>query len=166
MRLAAIMVGLSVSLDLCAPAFGQETPPEEDAPAVVIYGKWPAADACTPENTTAVRLADLLTNAQPYADRCISTVGWISGYALFLDPGDADLPHSVSNPASSGRRAGLYGSEATMERVWALTTPRARVVGKLWDCVDLDGPNVLMVMGYCHYTGGPFIGVVSIDPEK
>jgi hypothetical protein len=42
----------------------------------------------------------------------------------------------------------------------------AHVVGELWDCDDLDGPNVLMVMGYCHYTGGPFIGVVSIDPRK
>jgi hypothetical protein len=159
------LVALLAALIFQAKALAQEPEAQEDN-LVIIYGKWPAEGQCTPENTTAVTCADLLRDTTAYADRCVSTVAWLDGRALFLDRDDTSLLYSNSNAAAATRRVGLYGSESVMQKVFDTNTTRARVVGKIWDCEDLHGENVVMVMGYCHYTGGPFIGVSEFHPLR
>lgn len=88
-------------------------------------------------------------------------LGHWSYRALFTD-GDAALArYSNSNDAVGARRVGLYLSDADLARM-PREVVRARVIGKVADCADLDGDNVVMVFGYCHYTGGPFLNVSSI----
>jgi hypothetical protein len=143
------------------PASAEE---EADKPAIIITGRWPHDGACTDANTTAITFEDLLRQKDAYADKCVSTVAWINGRALFARREDAAAAGSNFTGDLSGSRMGLYGSEETMTKIWSTTSVRARVVGILWDCQDLNGPNVIMVMGYCHYTGGPIISVASFHP--
>jgi hypothetical protein len=163
MRIRMMVMSLLAALAIQCGAFAQE-PEAQDKDAVVIFGRWPSEGACTPENTTAVAFADLLRNKTSYADRCVSTVAWLDFRALFLERDDLNLANSNTTAVAASRRVGLYGPEALMQKVTSTNTTRARVVGKLWDCKDLHGSNVMMVMGYCHYTGGPFIGLSEFHP--
>ena len=137
--------------------------PEEE-PAKVIFGKWPNEGVCTEANTRTITFEDLLRRTEALADQCVSTIAWIDGRALFLSRDDAISSGSNFNDKLSKARVGLYANEKTMGKIWGTATMRVRVVGKLWDCRDLNGPNVMMVMGYCHSTGGPIIGVAEFHP--
>lgn len=161
-QLTACLAALMVH----AAAGAQEAERETGGDLVIMYGMWPAEGDCTPENTTPITFADLLRDKASFADKCVSTVAWLSGRALFLDRDDLNLPYSNSDKTAAARRVGLYGPEHIMGRVFNTDTTRARVVGKLWDCEDLQGSNVVMVMGYCHYTGGPIIGVTGFQPIR
>ena len=148
-----------------ASAVAQQPEADQDN-LVVIYGMWPTDGDCTHANTTAVTLADLLQDKRTYADRCVSTVGWLDGRALLLDRDDTSRPYSNSNATAGSRRIGLYGPQTIMQKLSDAQSARVRVVGKLWDCEKLHGSNVIMVMGYCHYTGGPIIGLSQLHPIR
>lgn len=60
------------------------------------------------------------------------------------------------------RRVGLYMGDENWKHSDAGLPPRTSVVGVIGDCRDLDGANVLMVAGYCHYTDGPILSVSEI----
>lgn len=164
MRIQALAASILATLALNGPATAQTPEPANQERPVVVYGMWPSVGQCTSENTTSVPFADLLRDREVHHDQCISTEAWISGRALFLDRDDIDRPRSNSSDDASGRRIGIYADEEVWGSIQNAESARVRIVGILWDCKDLQGPNVIMVMGYCHYTGGPIIGVSSVSP--
>ena len=58
------------------------------------------------------------------------------------------------------RHVGTYPQTATS--VLHNRVVRAEVTGVVRTCAELHGPNVMMVLGYCHHYSGPFLQVARI----
>lgn len=155
---------LALTLFLGFGAAQADPPPgaEQQPNASFVYGIWPAQSVCTRENAKAVAMRDLLRNLPQYRDQCVSTVAFLKDRALFLTRRETEVRYPSSSAATAGRRIGLYASEQIMSEIWSSNGKRVRIVGLVWDCEMLHGPDVVMVMGYCHYTDGPIIGAASV----
>jgi hypothetical protein len=115
---------------------------------------------CNARNARRVELADLASEPRELLGRCVQVRGYLHGRALFLTRADARLRYSQSTDSLDGRRVGLYG----LEKASPAGPPQPgfyRIVGLAGDCERL-AQGSLMVMGYCHYTGGPYIAVSEV----
>ena len=116
--------------------------------------------ACNTRNALGVDLSELASAPRALLGRCVQTRGFLHRRALFLSKADAALRYSESTDKLDGRRVGLYG----LERASPTGPPPSgfyRIVGQAGDCGRLGDGNI-MVMGYCHYTGGPYIAVSEV----
>lgn len=87
--------------------------------------------------------------------KCIALSGYWVARALFATSKEANKLGSNSSPRLAHRRVGIYGGE----RMLAIAPKRAKrymVVGRIKHC-ETAWPDAMMVLGYCHYTGGPFV---------
>ncbi len=147
---------------------GQDADTQADAATpYVLFGRWPAVADCNPAIAASVDLADLLRDPAQWHDKCVAVKGYFYQRALFIDPDDTTLPHAAMNRASASARAGIYARDDVMDALYYRDQPAyVEVIGKAWDCRDLQGPDVVMVMGYCHYTGGPILSLTSFKPVR
>ncbi len=95
--LVRLLATCLAALMIQSAATAQEAEPERGGDLIILYGKWPAEGECTPENTTPITFSDLLRDKASFADKCVSTVAWLSGRALFLERDDLNLPYSNSD---------------------------------------------------------------------
>lgn len=148
------------SLTLSAVAIAQNT----TSPAIssteehsddIIMSAWLDPTACNIGNATPVTFEQALRAEKSLDDKCVAVEGFWSGRALFRTAADANSKRSNMSERLSGRRLGIYGSEQLLTS--APTKPkRYTFVGQLHQC-DTAWPGAIMVMGYCHYTTGPFL---------
>jgi hypothetical protein len=131
----------------------------------IIYTLTPPAKACRPENTEAVPLKILVKDEGGRAGKCVVTEGYTTQRALFMNRRDLFLKRASSNGTSARRRIGFYGDEAMMKSVYELDGKRIRATGLLFDCADIGAPGDL-VLGYCHYSGGPIIALTAVERVK
>lgn len=124
----------------------------------VLFSFYPADGVCTQENTSEVNLRTLIENADDYREDCVSTSGYFDHRALFYRRADIDREYPGSNEEAADRRLGVYGSDELMQQLYELEGRKLRLTGLISDCDRLADPNT-MIMGYCHYTSGPVIGV-------
>ena len=92
--------------------------------------------------------------------RCVAVHGYLSGHALFATRTDARARRAPSTRALEGRRIGLYGLAKALPK----GAPREgsyEIVGIVGDCERLSAGGVA-VMGYCHYTDGPYVAVSEL----
>lgn len=73
----------------------------------------------------------------------------------FLSEKDALRKGSLFTPDLLGRRIGLYANwemvgDPPSEPKWQ------RIVGRVGRC-ETQWPGAMMVMGFCHYAGGPIL---------
>lgn len=127
----------------------------------IILSYAPAAESCLPEAAQFFDLSELLADIDDHYGKCVSTEGYVKARALFFRKSDLRRKYPSSNRASAGRRIGLYGGEDLMRATSQLEARRVHVTGIVYSCADLGEPGDL-VLGYCHYSGGPFIGLTSI----
>jgi hypothetical protein len=139
---------------------------EEPSPDSVIFGRWANPKKCNPQVSTKVELTELISKLETYRNTCVTTSGFKAGRALFVDKSAAKARNDSDARYADGR-LGLYGSERTMI-VLNKTGDRSRIYGTglVWTCNDLSENGAVMVMGYCHYTGGPIIGMASFTTHK
>ena len=119
----------------------------------------PSIDQCNDENTKQVDLKQLLSEPETFKGQCVETQGIVSARALFLNKRDANRRHASSNDRNAKRRLGIYAGERRMKTLFDQEGEQISVSGLISDCSELQGENVIMVLGYCHYTGGPIIGL-------
>lgn len=131
----------------------------------IILSLAPSEGSCPDEETETIALNDLLKDTESRLGKCVATEGYAKARALFLNRRDMHMRRPSSNAASARRRIGFYGSERMMEAVARHDGKRIRVTGLLFDCADIGGPGDL-VLGYCHYTGGPVIALTSVEPAR
>lgn len=140
----------------------QATPPaatEEEEP-YVLMSLAARQEKCNLALATKVDLPGLINEPQKWTGRCIAIDGYWHGRALFASRKDALRPYAQSNDALNKRRVGLYGTKELLS-----SAPRAPLaytaVGIAGECEAL-GEGAIMVMGYCHYTGGPYIALAEM----
>ncbi|HXH14819.1 MAG TPA: hypothetical protein VNJ10_01665 [Sphingomonas sp.] len=141
------------------------TPPSDDNSDGIVLGASIDPASCNSANATAAPFKKVASGADFAAETCVKVEGFWSGRAIFRNAEDANAEFSNSSPRLSGRRIGIYGSErllASAPKKPMLYT----LVGKLRRC-ETAWPGAMMVMGYCHYTGGPFlIASEAIGPRE
>jgi len=103
-----------------------------------------------------VPLDRVLADPNAYRGECVSVVGYWASRAAFTEPMAPPRRYSNASADVARFRIGLYLPDD------ALPPPepiRARIVGVVSDCSCLHEAETLLVLGYCHYTGGPFLDV-------
>jgi hypothetical protein len=134
--------------------------PDEDS---IIM--WVAArlDTCNIKSARKVSLEAFVRKPDQWAGKCIAVRGYWYGRALFQSPADARQKPSQSSDELDGQRVGIYGREEVLK-----SAPKHSrlftAVGVANTCERLS-EGAIMVMGYCHYTGGPIIVVAEMRPR-
>jgi hypothetical protein len=135
---------------------------DEDAPKnfEVLMNAWASPDDCNRVNATEVSFSAVAADTDALIGQCVTFAGYWEGRAVFRNARDARSNGAQSEPGLRGRRVGLY---ANWELIGDLpTTPRrSRFVGIVGRC-ETQWPEAMMVMGFCHYTGGPILLVSEL----
>lgn len=135
----------------------------EEAEVSFLMAKWPAADSCSPEAYVAVDIQALVKSPRTYDNQCVIVKGYAFQRALFADPDDTAVQYASSDDSVKSGRIGISGSEAVMDKLSQRYDQQyVEVRGRLWQCEDTG----LWMGGYCHYTDGPFIGVIEVRSAR
>ena len=146
-------------------AYCQESdePAGDQNRASVMLNWYPQDGACTAANSKSIKLQDLLADTSVHGGTCVKTSGYISGRALFYRKGDTRREYASSNEKSKKRRLGIYAKDEVWNRADELENRKVTVIGMIGDCSEFYAEDYMMVFGYCHQSGGPIIGLTSID---
>jgi hypothetical protein len=130
----------------------------------------PTAGSCTLQSATPIRVEDVLKDYRPYLDKCVRMHGFIASRRFF---DSIESFYRFSQGSSRLPKPGyiaLYGS-TSVSQDW-LWDYRAGVdiAGTISACelIDTasDNPNqIVMVIGECHYRGGPLIHATELRPD-
>jgi hypothetical protein len=151
-----------------AAANGQDSQPVQgDAPDSefnVVFDLFGNRERCNAGNARRVAFERVARGDAALHGKCVAVSGYQAGRALFASRGDARVRFPGSAEILEGRRIGLYG----LSRVLPENAPRItfyRVVGIVGSCEELYGGGG-MVMGYCHYTSGPYLAVSELQRRR
>jgi len=134
---------------------------QEPSDELYIVTNWqPPIEKCNKENTKTVTLETLLSSPEVYLGHCVSTEGFYRARAIFIKKRDLRRKYPASNKRNANRRVGIYANETQLEKLQKEDGKLLKLSGVVSDCSELHGENVIMVMGYCHHTSGPFIGLL------
>ena len=139
-----------------APPTGE--PPEEELYVVADV----SADKtrCNEHTAERIDLERLASAGEGLRGRCVAVNGYLSGRALFANRADTRVRYAQSVRTLRARRVGLYG----LSKALPGSAPRRgfyKVIGTVGDC-DRLAEGAIMVMGYCHYTVGPYLAVSEL----
>lgn len=155
---AAIIAAMAVAGPVSAQQTGSPAAPQAD----VISSKWAKESACGPGNAQPVDFGTLLQALQQWHNKCVAVSGYFQGRALFLNADDTTRRLPPGDARRSLARVGIYSSPETAEKLHKLQDAEyVTVIGYLWDCQDMQGPGVIMVLGYCHMDSGAILGISS-----
>lgn len=125
----------------------------------VLYSWHPTEEACNSSIATRVSLEDLLSASETYQGKCVRTVGYYTTPALFVRERDLHRSLPVQNENSAQTRLGIYATQSQFDQLFLLEDSKVEVVGQISSCTALYDENPGMVLGYCHHTLGPIIGL-------
>jgi hypothetical protein len=150
---------------LAAAANGQDRQPAQgDAPesefafVLDVFGN---REKCNAGNARHVTFERVARGDAALHGKCVAVSGYQASRALFASRRYARVRFAASTEILEGRRIGLYG----LSRVLPQNAPRIafyKVVGIVGSCEEL-GAGGGMVMGYCHYTAGPYLAVSELQ---
>lgn len=159
-RLAAMLAGVAT----IAAAFSASAQTADDSPRdEVIMNAWSNPTDCNRAVARPVSFWVLAANAEGLIGECVRVEGYWSGRALFGSSKDARSRHLNTTDRLRGERIGIYAQ-------WdSIGEPpdrpmRTMFVGRVGQC-ETQWPGAMMVMGYCHYTGGSIILVAEAFPS-
>jgi len=138
---------------------GPSPAPADDEPFFLMSIS-SSPETCNLALATKVSLTDLARTPQTWAGKCVAVDGYWRHRALFDTAQDARTQGAQSGAALKGRRVGIYGTPELLSS--APPKPaRYTAVGIAGTC-DALAEGAIMVMGYCHYTGGAYIAVAEV----
>jgi hypothetical protein len=151
-----------LALALAAPTEAQSPAVTPDEDSIIM---WVAArpETCNFKSARKVSLEAFVRKPDQWAGKCIAVRGYWSGRALFQSPGDARQKYAQSSDELDGHRAGIYGRDEVLKS--APKHPRLFTAIGVADTCERLSAGAIMVMGYCHYTGGPIIAVAEMRPR-
>jgi hypothetical protein len=132
----------------------QAVPASPNSESVLLY-TWTKSEICNLGNAEAVRFAELARNSRRYEGRCLVVNGFWRGRGLFTSGRAGSRSGAFWDESLANSRIGLYAHEDILDQSPRSPT-RARMIGILRHC-DTAFQGYAMVMGYCHYTGGPIL---------
>ncbi|MEL6728269.1 MAG: hypothetical protein AAFP81_02020 [Pseudomonadota bacterium] len=134
---------------------------EKSATSSIVFSWYPTKDACNGSIAETVSLDALLRSPEDFQETCVRTEGFYKAGALFMHAHDLRRKYPSQNEVSAKRRLGVYAEQSLMEQLTRSQGNRVELVGLVSHCDALWGENTIMVMGYCHHTGGPIIGLTQ-----
>ena len=161
------MVRRTIAFLLCASAVlmpivpsaqdSDHTPRDE-----FIMNAWAEPSDCIFEKAKNVAFSDLASDAGELVGECVAVEGFWQGRALFRSAWHAKMRRSNTNEQLRRKRIGLY---AQWEKIGEPSDQPARsvFVGIVGRC-ETQWPDAMMVLGYCHYTGGSILLVSQRRP--
>ena len=161
------MVRRTIAFLLCASAVSMPIAPSaqdsDHAPRdEFIMNAWEDPSDCNFENAKSVAFSDLASDAGALLGECVAVEGFWQGRALFRSARHAKMHGSNTNERLRGKRIGLY---AQWDKFGEPPDQPARsvFVGRVGRC-ETQWPDAIMVLGYCHYTGGSILLVSQTRP--
>lgn len=128
-----------------------------------IINAWSNPADCNQSNASKVSFASLAADQDGLIGECIAVEGFWSGRAIFNSKRDARARRSNTIDRLRGKRIGLYAQWEIVGEPPEEPT-RTTFVGRVGRC-ETQWPGAMMVMGYCHYTGGPIVLVSQAFPS-
>jgi hypothetical protein len=153
--LAALLALVAGSIS-AQPSRAQENGGSED----IILGAWSDPLKCNRSTARQYSFNQVVTSGTALIGRCVAVEGYWAARALFGKQSDADKVRSNSERKLRDRRVGIYARDEIFAHAPKRGT-RYTLVGIIGQC-DVEWPNAVMVMGYCHYTDGPIIKVAEV----
>lgn len=151
-RLVAALAGVAT----IAATFSASAQTADESPGdEIIMNAWSNTTDCNRAVAKRVAFSVLAADADELLGECVAVEGYWSGRALFGSPRDAGSRLSNTSDRLRGKRIGIY---AQWESVGEPPNRprRTTFVGIAGQC-ETQWPGAMMVMGYCHYTGGPIL---------
>lgn len=129
----------------------------EDLTDQIITGAWADPAKCNSGNAMRVTFKDAVRGTGIARGECVSITAYWAGRALFENKADANAPKSSVSARLSKRRVGIYADERTF-----ISAPRKpklfTIIGTYASCLT-EWRGAMMVLGYCHFSDGPFLKV-------
>ncbi|GGB50110.1 hypothetical protein GCM10010833_00930 [Blastomonas aquatica] len=136
----------------------------DDAPRdEFILNAWSNPADCNLTVAKRVSFSVLATDAEGMLGECVAVEGHWSGRALFGSIREARTRLSNTTTRLRGKRIGIYAQWESIGEPPDRPT-RTMLVGRVGQC-ETQWPGAMMVMGYCHYTGGPILLVAEAFPS-
>jgi hypothetical protein len=158
--LFSLLVGVSAFSFQAAPPAAAENEPIRD---VIIMNAWIDPANCNRVNAKPVTFSELTAEVDRFKGECVAVRGYRTGRALFRSARDARSHRSNTSEKLQGRRIGLYAQWELIGESSEKAT-QSLFVGRVGAC-ETQWPDVIMVMGYCHYTSGPILLVSQSFPH-
>lgn len=156
-----LLVALAVAWEAASSAQTATDKPE-DLTDQIITGAWADPAKCNSGNATRVTFKDAVRGTDVARGECVSITAYWAGRALFESKTDANAPKSSVTSRLSGRRVGIYADERTF-----ISAPRKpklfTIIGTYASCLT-EWRGAMMVLGYCHFSDGPFLKVSQTMP--
>lgn len=150
-----------------ATVLGTATPAQTVANPVgsedVILGAWSDPAKCNKANAVQLSLEAVLERGDELNGICIAVEGFWAGRALFGRASHGNSERSNSRRSLHGHRIGVYARDEVLEHA-PQRSKRFTMVGVVGQC-ETEWPGAMMVLGYCHYTGGPILKVAEVFPQ-
>lgn len=145
-----VLGGVSAAAQSSPPAPNRES---ED----IILGAWSDPAKCNLTSAMRVTFDEVVRSGPALNGKCVAVNGFWAARALFGRAADANRRSSNDVPALRHRRIGIYARNEILGRAPKRAT-RYTILGIVGQC-ETEWSGATMVMGYCHYTGGPIIRV-------
>ena len=121
----------------------------------------PPATKCSLARAKRVNLRTLAAEPDKWMGKCVALDGYWEGPAIFDDVGGRRPQYARSMDVPADRRVGIYGND----KLWASAPTRPvaiTAVGVAGRCEGLARGDNVMVLGYCHYTGGAYLAATEM----
>jgi hypothetical protein len=159
--IAYLLCVSTLSMPLALSAQGADPAPHDE---FIMNNAWSDPSDRNIENAKRVPFSDLASDAEKLLGECVAVEGYWFGRALFGSSKHAQMSRSLTSERLRGKRIGLYAQWDHVgdppERPTQIT-----FVGRVGQCETL-WPDAMMVMGYCHYTGGSILLVSQTQSES
>ena len=147
---------------IAAAATAQAVDKPGNSPEDFILGAWSDPAKCNRGNATRRTLDEVLTLGDKLNGTCVAIEGFWVKRAMFKYARQGDTPRSNVAPSFRHHRIGVYASEEILENA-PRRSVRYTLVGVIGQC-ETEWPDAVMVLGYCHYSGGPILKVAEAVP--
>jgi len=151
-------------MGLAAPLSAQAPSTTEDLSDQIITGARGDPTKCNLTNASPLPFIDAARDGGGQNAACVSITAYWKGGAIFANEADADIAKSAVTPTLKGRRIGIYADEQTFKM--APRRPKPFTIVGLYASCKTEWSGALMVMGYCHFSDGPFLKVSQTRPAR
>ena len=161
--LARVILTVAVGLiATSAPAQTSDKPTtgSED----VILGAWSDPAKCNRANAARLTFDEVLARGEKLNGTCVAIEGFWASRALFKREGQGNAARSNVARSLRNRRIGIYARDEVLENA-PRRSARYMMDGVIGQC-ETEWPDAMMVLGYCHYTGGPILKVAEAMPLR
>jgi len=128
-----------------------------------ILGAWSDPAKCNRGNAMRLTFEEVLARGDKLNGTCVVIEGFWASRALFKHASQGNVARSNVTPSLRDHRIGIYARGELLENA-PQRSARYTMVGVIGQC-ETEWPDAMMVLGYCHYTGGPILKVAEAVPS-